>query len=157
MSLVIFICITIILIMAFFFLPKTMTLLQNTYVFMLCIFLFTCYCSVLYVNLELWNLSNHVPDYILFRIYQFVVIPMLAVWCCNGKETQKKNSIWVRTFSFTAGMYFVERLLIGWDVILYKNWNGLFSVVGYLLLLFVIVHLNKWFTFVLRKEGMKVT
>lgn len=156
MSLVIFICITIVLIMAFYLSPKTMTILQNTYVFMLGIFLFTCYCSVIYVNLKLWKLSDHVPNYILFRVYQMIVIPMLVVWYCNWKDKTRKKYIWIRTVIFTTVMYFLERLLLGWNVISYTKWNGLLSFFAFLLLLFVIVNLNKWFTIVLRKEGIRV-
>jgi hypothetical protein len=156
MSLVIFICMTILLIMSFYFLPKTMNILQNTHVLMLAIFLFTCYCSVIYVNLEFWKLSNHVPNYILFRIYQLIVIPILVVWFCNGNNKKTKKYFLIRTVCFTLAMFLLERLLIGWNVITYVKWNGFISFLAFLLLLLVIFILNHWFTVVLRKEGIRV-
>jgi hypothetical protein len=156
MSLVIFICVTILLIMSFYFLPKTMNILQNTYVLMLAIFLFTCYCSVIYVNLEFWKLSNHVTHYILFRIYQLIVIPILVVWYCNGKNKKMKKYFLIRTVCFSLAMLLLERLLISWNVITYAKWNGLISFFAYLILLLVISILNHWFTVVLRKEGIRV-
>ncbi|MBO0994640.1 hypothetical protein [Bacillus sp. SD088] len=129
---------------------------ENLFIFMIQELIITSCFSVLYINLKVWEITNRIPLFIIFRLYEFIVIPLLYVMFFNLLAAiQSRFNKWLFTITYVAILYGVEFLLVQGKVIRYNGWDfwqSLFLIAVVLLISYI---LQFCFSQVLRKEGIR--
>lgn len=145
----------IIFLIAFSIAKKRLNLPSNLFIFMIMELLITSYFAVLHINLEVWEITNDLKLFIIFRLYEMIFIPLLYVTYFNLLAAIKLHlNKCMFTIIYIAVLYGVEILLVEGKVIRYNEWHFWQSLLSISLVLFISYLSYLSFNHVLRKEGM---
>jgi hypothetical protein len=155
---VIFFNILLFLLIAFFIKKKKLHPFENIFLLFVLEFIITGYVGILQINLQVWEISEKVNLYLIFRLNEVIVTPLLYIWYLNLMGSRKRNILEGFKISavFVSRIYSLEFLLIKWNVIVYKNWNTwqpLF-IISFIMVLSYFLLLS--FRKLLSKEGVIV-
>ncbi|GAA0479823.1 hypothetical protein GCM10008986_00330 [Salinibacillus aidingensis] len=135
---------------------KTLNVLENSFMYLVLVFFVTGYTAVYYINLKLWSVADDPQLFLILRLYELIMIPLLCLWYFNLVEVCKTwLSRIVLTILMTGILGIVQLIMTYWEVIQYKNWQFWQSIVTFVVLLIVVRLLHVWFQSKLQKEGIK--
>lgn len=140
---------------SFFILKKKLSLPENLFIFMIEELMITSYFSILYINLKVWVITDQIPLFIIFRLYEFIVIPLLYVMYFNLLAAiQSRFNKWLFTITYVGILYGVEFLLVLGKVIRYSGWHFWQSLILIASALLVSYILQLGFRQIIRKGGI---
>src|SRR5690606_41934352 len=91
---------------------------------MLLVFFLTGYMGILYVNVGAWKVSSSIDLFIIFRLYEFIMSPLLYLAFFNLFEKMgtkmKKLIVFI---AFVAIISSAQFLLVKWEVITFMDWH----------------------------------
>lgn len=116
---------------------------------------YTCFVSIVDVNLELWNTSQKTNHMVAFRLYSilflpFTVLGFLELWL-GAKNT------------FQQAIYFISCVFVLWggdwvlrlnNVYQFKSWNNTWSIIMWVLIIVSTLIVQKLFRRLIKKEGI---
>lgn len=156
MKLTIIIDVAIILLVSFFILKKRLHLFENIFILMVLELLVTSYCAILYINLDVWTVTNDTELFIIFRVYEAVLYPFIWLWYLNLLPIMKSRlTSWLLTGVFVGVQCGVERWMTVWNVITYKGWPFGLSFIVQILVVVIVNMTLSWYRNLLRKEGIR--
>lgn len=131
---------------------------ENIFLLLILEFIITSYVSILHINLQVWEISEKGTLYLIFRLNEIIITPLLYIFYLNIIGNRKKSRlerIKVSTI-FISIIYFLEFLLVKWKIIIYKDW----SIWQSLLVIFFVMLLSNFYLLsfrkLLSKEGVRV-
>ena len=144
------------LLMAFFIKKKQLHPFENLFLLFMLEFMITSYVGILYVNLQVWDISEKVHLYLIFRLNQVILTPLLYLWAFNLVGSKKRNKLEIIKIStvFILLIYFLEFLLVRWKIIEYINWHAWQSILILSFMMFLSYLLLLSFRKRLSKEGV---
>jgi hypothetical protein len=154
-KLAMFISFSLILINTFFLYRKKTPIQTLILVLLLIEFFLTSLISVIVDNAKLWEISKGGNNFVLFRIAEVVVFPILLLFYLEFYNTMNsiKSKGLLTAFSVLL-LFSLEYLLIQLDVFHYKNWKIWWSFSTWFLLITMILLTQAFFHKVLKKEGV---
>jgi hypothetical protein len=150
-----FISLALILINTIFTYKKKTPILTLIFVGLVIEFLFTSFISVIVDNAELWKVSKSPKDFIIFRLVEVIVIPIVMLFYLeifSSKISVKFKMIYAVIWVLV--LFCVERLLISLDIFEYTGWKMEWSIAVWFLFLFLIIVTQQLFNKILRSEGV---
>lgn len=128
-----------ILLLLFFFLKRKKLLLQeNIFLLMILEFIVTSYCAILYINLDVWTIANRTDLFILFRIYEVVVNPVIWLLYFNWLlDRVTRLSKWVLSGLVVGIQVGIEQWMRKWEVIVYRDWYIWESILVHIVVLII--------------------
>jgi len=152
MKLTFFIDVVMFVLLSFCLLKKHHNRLENLFVLMMVEFVLSCYYAVLYINLDIWTISKGTEKYIIFRMFEVLLNPLLFLLYFNLLPSMRK---FFAKFGFTVFfigiLLAIESWMVAWNVIIYKNWRAWQSLIAFLFLVFLFRVLLKGFQLIGRK------
>ncbi|GGB46412.1 hypothetical protein F3157_10750 [Virgibacillus dakarensis] len=150
-----FVYLTILYIIAFSVSGKKLNVFENLFIFMVLEFLITSFSAILYVNLQVWDITGSLELFFVYRLYEVIVLPLLYLTYFNLLAAIR-GRLWKVMFTFfsIAVIYGTELLLVKGEIIAYRDWSFWQSLIVISLVLFSTYILYRWFRRVLRKEGI---
>src|SRR5690606_37472179 len=116
---------------AFFLQSKRLHILENIFLYMLLVFFLTGYMGILYVNVGAWKVSSSIDLFIIFRLYEFIMSPLLYLAFFNLFEKMgtkmKKLIVFIASVAIIASVQF---LLVQWEVITFMDCHIILSKIG---------------------------
>ena len=132
MKLAFFIDVWMIGLISFYLMKKKRNQLENIFIIMMVEFVFSCYYAILYINLDVWTIGKSAELFIIFRLYEVLVTPLLFLFYFNLLPIVKKNLTKMGlTVLFMGILLGVECWLVAWNVIIYTNWQAWKSLLGF--------------------------
>lgn len=114
-----------VVLISFCLLKKNYNRLENLFVLMTVEFVLLCYYAVLYINLDIWTISKETEKFIIFRIYEVLLNPLLFLLYFNLLPLIKKLLAKCGfTVLFIGVLFGVECWMVAWNVIVYKHWHA---------------------------------
>jgi hypothetical protein len=157
LKLVIFLNITLFFLISFFIKRKQLHPFENIFLLLILEFIFTGYIGVIHINLKVWEISEREDLYILFRINEVILTPLLYLWCLNIIGSKRKILEKVKvSLVYISLIYSLEFLLVKWKVIIYKEWSIWQSLLVISTLMLVSYILLVFFRKLLRKESLRI-
>ncbi|MGG1677933.1 hypothetical protein ACIFOT_19540 [Neobacillus sp. NRS-1170] len=155
MKLTLIIDAAIMLLVSYFIMKKRLQVFENIFILMILEFLVTSYCAILYINLDVWTVTNKTALFIIFRVYEAIIYPFIWMGYFNLLPIFKSRFFkWILTGLFAGIQSGVERWLVEWDVITYKGWHFWFSFLLQILIVSMVHLALTWYRNLLRKEGI---
>jgi hypothetical protein len=146
MIIVFLLALTIVLIITFFRIEKSLNLFQNIFMYFVLSFLITTSFDILILNLEYIKLSSNFYLVLLFFLMQTSFFPLIIILYFNYLSSSKSR---LRKFNLTilclASLFLIEYTLLSNKIIIYKKWTSLKSALYWISLLLTIYLLNKAF------------
>lgn len=119
----------------FVLMPKNLSFMQNSFVFLLTLIISMNWSWIIYEELKLIKLSTNPMDYTSFLINRSIAVPLIVVITMNLlKKSKSFNRFILVLFSSTS---FLSLLALGgiyFRVTKYMNWNFAFDFIYFLLL-----------------------
>jgi len=143
----------ILLLVSFFIMKKRLHLFENLFILMILEFLVTSYCAILYINLDVWAVTNGTQLFIIFRVYEAIIYPVVWLLYLNWLPIMESRlSKWILSGSFVGIQSAVELWLVEWNVITYKDWPFWYSIIVQILVISIVHMALSWYRNLLRKE-----
>lgn len=158
MKVVIFLNIILLLFITLFTTKKRLHPFENIFLLLILEFIITSYVGILHINLEVWELSEKIPSYLIFRLNEVITTPLLYFLFFNLMRNRKKSILESIKLGivFVLIIYSLEFLLVKWKIIIYKDWSIWQSllIISFIMLIsnFILLSFRKQ----LSKEGVKV-
>ncbi|MBT2215723.1 hypothetical protein KK120_07800 [Virgibacillus dakarensis] len=154
MYLLLFLYLTILFIIAFSVARKGLNVFENLFIFMVLVFLITSISAILYVNLQVWDITRTL-DVLIYRLYEVIVLPLLYLTYFNVLAAIHER-LWKVAYTVfsIAVIYGTELLLVKGEIITYRDWYFWQSLIVISLVLFLTYILYRGFRRVLRREGV---
>jgi hypothetical protein len=139
----------------FHFKNKKAHIVQYLFVFLLMVFLYTSFISIIVDNLELWKIKEKPLPYAIFRLAEIILFPTLSLWFVEFFH-YKKNSIYkgLIYLLFLLLPVLLERWLIFIKIMEYKDWNIFKTVLVWLFFYAITLLIHRGTRKLLVKEGM---
>jgi len=140
--------------MIFVLKKKKLHIYENVFLYFVIVFLITTYYAILYVNIEVWEVSSKNSYFFIFRVVQLITLPLFLTWYFN--ILGQVRTLYIKgAFSLfvVAIAYVLEYILVQFKVIIYKDWSWWQSLVFIVLILLLTNLFYKVFRNILRKEG----
>ena len=140
--------------MTFVLKKKKLHIYENVFLYFVIVFLITTYYAILYVNIEVWEVSSKNSYFFIFRVVQLITLPLFLTWYFN--ILGQVRTLYIKgAFSLfvVAIAYVLEYILVQFKVIIYKDWSWWQSLVFIVLILLLTNLFYKVFRNILRKEG----
>lgn len=154
MKLSFFIDVWMIGLISFCLLKRKRNKLENLFILLMAEFLSTCYFAVLYINLDVWTIAKSVELFIIFRLYEVLLIPLLFLFYFNLLAiVEKQLAKMGLTVLFIGILLGVECWLVTWNVIIYTNWQVWKSMLVFLFMTVIFSVLIKGYRFWGEKLG----
>jgi hypothetical protein len=150
-----FISFALILLNTFFSLKKLTPLLTLIFLWLVIEFSFTSFISVIVDNAKLWEVGKNPKDFVIFRVVEVVVIPLLMLFyleILNYIKVLKVRIIF--TLTWILLLFGMEYSLVKFKVMKYVNWQIGWSFVTWFLFLMFIFMIQLLFNKILKKEGV---
>ena len=141
--------------MIFVLKKKKLHIYENVFLYFVIVFLITTYYAILYVNIEVWEVSSKNSYFFIFRVVQLITLPLFLTWYFN--ILGQVRTLYIKgAFSLfvVAIAYVLEYILVQFKVIIYKDWSWWQSLVFIVLILLLTNLFYKVFRNILRKEGV---
>ncbi|MFC5465618.1 hypothetical protein [Lederbergia graminis] len=156
MELVIFINLTLLVMIAFFLQSKRLHILENIFLYMMLVFFLTGYMGILYVNVGSWKVSSSIDLFIIFRLYEFIMSPLLYLAFFNlFEKMDTKMKKFIVFIAFVAIISSAQFLLVKWEVITFMDWHIILSSITIVMMILVMYVALLLFRKVLRREGIR--
>ncbi len=149
----IFFELTILFLIFFYSFTKPYSFFENSFIFIILELLISSYFSVLYVNTEVWEVNKNTALFVMFRIYEIIILPILILLFINILKLIPRK--WLKGITFIIFLlvtYGVEYTLVHWDIITYIEWVYWKSILIYILLFISVMLLLKFFQRLFQKE-----
>lgn len=126
----------------FVIMPKRLSFIQNSFVFLLILIISMNWSWIIYQELKLIKLSNQAIEYTSFLIDRSIAIPIIVVITMNLLKTSKSlgQSLLILIFS-TLFLWILALGGIYFHVTEYINWHFAFDFI-YFLLLNIVAYLS---------------
>jgi hypothetical protein len=150
-----FISLALILINTIFTYKKKTPILTLIFVFLVIEFFFTSFISVIVDNAELWKVSNNPKDFIIFRVVEVIVIPIVMLFfleILHSKISVKFKMIYA--VIWVLMLFCVESLLVSLDIFNYTKWQIGWSITVWFIFLLLVILTQSLFNKILRNEGV---
>lgn len=147
---------SVILIITFILLKQKLHSLENIFIFFILEFVITSYCAILYINLKKWGIADNIELFIIFRVYEVIILPILFLLYFNIIHRINQLLKCMITVFFIGILYLMEWWVRMWDVITYNNWHFWESLIVEVFILFLVSSLLRLFRNQLQKEGIKI-
>lgn len=150
-----FLSFTIILINTFFSTKKKTPILTLILVLIVIEFFLTSYISVIVDNGELWKVSKETKKFILFRVAEVVVFPILMLYYLELLILM--NSIKFKVFftmTWALLLFCIEYLLVLLEIFKYANWKMGWSIATWFIFLILVFLIQIVFNRLLKREGI---
>jgi hypothetical protein len=150
-----FISLALILINTIFSYKKKTPILTFIFVCLVIEFFFTSFISVIVDNAELWKVSQNPKDFIIFRVAEVIVFPIvLLVYLevLHSKISVIFKSIYA--LIWVLMLFCVESLLVSLDIFNYAKWKIEWSIVVWFIFLLLVIVTQSVFNQILRSEGV---
>jgi hypothetical protein len=150
-----FISLALILINTIFTYKKKTPILTYIFVWLVIEFFFTSFISVIVDNVEFWKVSKNAKDFIIFRVAEVIVIPLVLLFYLE--VLQVKISVKLKLIYAVIWVLMllgVESLLVNLDIIKYANWQIGWSIAVWVLFLLLVILAQLLFNKILRREGV---
>ncbi|OZM58158.1 hypothetical protein CIB95_00850 [Lottiidibacillus patelloidae] len=155
MQLLYILYLTIGLTLLFATLPKKLHLLEHWLIWMVFVFFYTSFLSVIVDNAKLWVLADQEAYHWHFKLTQIVLLPVMVMFYLQLMLTfQKITRQIIVTITFIIAFLLVEQLLQYTNIIEFRDWSIAQSIIAWVIILTVIVIVQKWFRKLLVKEGV---
>jgi hypothetical protein len=152
----VFLSLTLILVTSTIIIRKKINLLTLIFVFLTNEYLFTSFISTIVDDAKLWTISEQTRHFFMFRVAEVVVFPLLLIWYL---EFQKRIRKYVNKFFFSVLwillLVLIEGILIKLDIIKYEKWETWCSILVWSFFLLVSSLLQRFFSSILFKEGIR--
>ena len=146
---------TLIGIISFFTIKKANHTLTLIFLLMVIEFFFTSFISVIVDNAKLWSVTKSTRYFIMFRVTEVVVFPLLLLWYIEsvkrGSTFSKKLIITVLWVGVLVG---VETILSHVHIFTYEKWKVWGSIIVWFTFLSFLQILQGLFSRILFKEGI---
>jgi hypothetical protein len=150
-----FISLSLILINSIFTYKKKTPILTLIFVWLVIEFFFTSFISVIVDNAEYWKVSKNTKDFIIFRVAEVIVIPIVMLFYLevihakiSGKFKMMFAVIWILL------LFCVESLLVSLDIFNYTKWQIGWSIGVWFLFLLLVLLTQSLFNKILSREGV---
>ncbi|MBB2482572.1 hypothetical protein H5P36_20585 [Bacillus sp. APMAM] len=154
MKLAFFIDVWMIGLISFCLLKKKRNKLENLFILMIAEFVFSCYYAILYINLDVWTIGKSAELFIIFRLYEVLLTPLLFLLYFNMLPMVKKQLTKICLTALLIGILLgVECWLVLWNVIIYINWQAWKSLLVFVFTTVLFGILLKVFQFFEKKVG----
>lgn len=134
--------------------PKNLHLFEIAFIWMLALFLYEVFISLVTMNLKFFQLSHKVSDTWMLAIQQVIINPILIIWCLGITVKVKANSkklVVMITFSWI--LTGIELLANQLNMITYeKPWQSFYSFGIFLVIILTIAAAKLWYRGILQKE-----
>ena len=143
------------LIMPFVLKKNKLHIFENIFLLLVLEFLVSTYYAILYVNIDVWKISFKTDLFIIFRVEEVILLPLLLTWYFNIVGQLHAKMYKMALLFFTIGLaYSLEYLLVRFKVITYKDWSSWHSVVILFFILIFTTYMHKGYRRILRREGI---
>ncbi|WP_442595598.1 hypothetical protein [Neobacillus sp. D3-1R] len=144
MGLPLFFVLTLLFTMIFYFQKKSLTLIQNSLVFLVVNFLTTNYLTIVSLNLNWLKITEDHFLFIAILLYRDVIMPVIILIFINAffYVITLKNKLFLFILSFIF-VQVIEVLCTFFDLITYIEWNYFFSAATHTLFLLIGLGLSK--------------
>jgi hypothetical protein len=150
-----FISLALILINTIFTYKKKTPTLTLIFVCLVIEFFFTSFISVIVDNAEFWKVSKEPKDFIIFRVAEVIVIPIVMLFyleVLHSKILVKFKMIYAVIWVLI--LFGVERLLISLNIFDYTGWHMEWSIAIWFIFLLLTIFTQLLFNKILRSEGV---
>lgn len=150
-----FISLSLILINSIFTYKKKTPILTLIFVWLVIEFFFTSFISVIVDNAEFWKVSKNTKDFIIFRVAEVIVIPIVMLFyleVLHAKISVKFKMMF--TVIWVLMLFCVESLLVSLDIFNYTKWQIGWSFAVWFIFLLLVILTQTLFNKVLRSEGV---
>jgi hypothetical protein len=152
----VFLSLTLILVTSTIIIRKKINLLTLIFVFFTNEYLFTSFISTIVDDAKLWTISKQTRHFIMFRVAEVVVFPLLLIWYL---EFLIRIRIYGIKLFFSVLwillLVLIEGILIKLDIIKYEKWETWCSILVWSFFLFISSLLQIFFSSILFKEGIR--
>jgi len=157
MKLFLFLDITIIFFLSFVIAQKRFHVLITIFNFLVLEILITCYFGMLDINYNLWEVSKNTQLIFILRTYELFLSPLLYVWYFDLLSSIRTLlSKIILTFLLLGVFWGFEVLFVKWRVFSFNDWQYWKALLSYLGILLISYPFQKWFQFILEKEGIEL-
>jgi hypothetical protein len=149
-----FISLALILLNTIFSYKKKTPILTLIFVCLVIEFFFTSFISVIVDNAELWKVSQNTKDFIIFRVAEVIVIPIVLLFyleVLHAKISVKFKLIYA--VIWVSLLFCVESLLVSLNIFSYTKWKMGWSIAVWFMFLFLVIVTKSLFNQILRNEG----
>lgn len=151
-----FISFAIILLLFFILIRKKTNKLTLLFILLGMEYLFTSFISVIADNEKLWRISKDPSHFVMFRVAEVVVIPLLLLWYLEFDRRVHTLPAKVTLFViWILSLTGIEKLLVLLKVMDQVNWPLWASLGSWIFFLALTRSLGKIFSIILQKEGVK--
>jgi hypothetical protein len=150
-----FISLALILINTIFTYKKKTPILTLIFVCLVVEFFFTSYISVIVDNAELWKVSKNTKDFIIFRVAEVIIIPIVMLFyleVLHSKISVKFKMIYA--VIWVLMLFCAESLLVSLDIFTYTKWQIEWSIAVWSMFLLLVILTQSLFNKILRSEGV---
>jgi hypothetical protein len=129
---------------------------QYLFVFLSMVFLYSSFISTIHDNLELWKVKEKASTFAVFRITEIILFPLLPLWFIEMFYFRRE--FFYRTFVaviFLIIPVVLEKWLIYLNIISYKDWQSLFTIVTWIVFYIVTLLIHIMVGKQLKKEGIR--
>ncbi|GAA0322486.1 hypothetical protein GCM10008967_11220 [Bacillus carboniphilus] len=155
MAQTILISLSIILILFFVIVPKHLHVFEWLIVILTIEFIFTSYTSILHMNVKVWEISPSTFDFLAFRVFETVTVPVLYLivmnWVSFLSNWMKRTGIMLMG---AVLLVLLEWTLVKSNVITYVNWSMWVSFLFFSLYFPILVLIMKGYHHILQREGI---
>jgi hypothetical protein len=150
-----FISLALILINTIFTYKKKTPILTLIFVCLVVEFFFTSFISVIVDNAELWKVSKNTKDFIIFRVAEVIIIPIVMLFyleVLHSKISVKFKMIYA--VIWVLMLFCAESLLVSLDIFTYTKWQIEWSIAVWSMFLLLVILTQSLFNKILRSEGV---
>jgi hypothetical protein len=142
-------------IILFLFKKKRFHVVQYLFVFLIMVFLYSSFISIIVDNLELWKLQEKPLQYTIFRLAEIILFPVIALWFLELFYL-KANKIY-KCLMYTVFLFIpvlLEKWLFHIKVLEFKKWEIYQTILAWFIFYFVSLLIHYLIGKRLIKEGV---
>ncbi|MDZ5471448.1 hypothetical protein SM124_06775 [Bacillus sp. 31A1R] len=108
----------------FIFKKKRFHAVQYLYVYLIIVFLYCSFISVISDNLELWKVKEQIIPYIVFRVSEVILFPLVALWFIELFHLKSNKMYKITLISlFLLIPVLLQQWLVYMKVFEYRHWE----------------------------------
>lgn len=144
MAISLFVDFLVLVTISFFLLDKRSHPVLYLYVLLSMVFFYVSYVSIVADNLKLWEVDERLASLVIYKLAEFILFPMVAVWFMELLFLRKSKTYrCILTVLFLALPAGLERWMIHLDIITYKQWDSLRTILVWSLF-YTLILLIRW-------------
>lgn len=134
---------------------KNLHVVEYLFIFIITVFLYTSYYSIIVDNLELWKANEEPIPFATYRVAELILFPLLTLWFIDLYYF--KRNILYKIFVyilFLISPFLIEKWLIHINVIKYKKWHGYETIIVWFFINLITILIHYVVRKLLIKEGI---